>query len=445
MSETGMKIYSTLTNKLEEFKPIEENKVKIYVCGPTVYNYIHIGNGRPVVFFDVVRRYFIHKGYEVTFASNLTDVNDKIYMQAVKEGTDEDTIADKYSNAFLEDVAALNSLMPDRVPKVRDYMPEITDYVQKLIDKGYAYQSEGDVYFRVNKVKNYGQLSGQKIEDLISGARVDVNDKKEDPLDFMLWKHNTEGVVFEAGFGNGRPGWHTECSAMIDDIFDGEVDIHGGGIDLRFPHHENEIAQTEALHGRGLARIWMHNGRIDLNNAKMSKSSGHMILLRDLLKEYDKNAYRLMVLSNSYRSPVNFTYELMNSVVKEYEKVYRATKQLFVEADLNDAFNDELVLESVEEMNKAMDQDFNTPNVITGLYSLVKRINLAVRSKDVESYGKLYNTIQKYFFVLGLDISFERMDEESKELYKEWITARKEKNFNRADELRGILTEKGVI
>lgn len=441
----GMKIYSTLTNKLEEFKPIEENRVKMYVCGPTVYNYIHIGNARPVVFFDVVRRYFIHKGYDVTFASNLTDVNDKIYMQSVKEGIHESEVAIKYSDAFLEDVEALNSLMPDVVPRVTEYMDEIKDYVQKLIDLGYAYQSEGDVYFRVNKVKSYGQLSGQKIEDLISGARVDVNAKKEDPLDFMLWKHNTEGIVYEADFGDGRPGWHTECSAMIDDIFGGEVDIHGGGIDLRFPHHENEVAQTEALHGRGLARIWMHNGRIDLNNAKMSKSSGHMILLRDLLKEYDKNAYRMLVLSNSYRSPVNFTYELMNSVVKEYEKVLRATKQLFVEADLNDAFNDEIIIESIEEMDKAMENDFNTPNVITGLYSLVKQMNVAVRNKDVESYGKLYNTVQKYFYVLGLDISFERMDAQTKELYKEWVTARKEKNFDRADELRTILTGKGVI
>lgn len=440
-----MNIYSTLTNKLEEFRPIEENKVKIYVCGPTVYNYIHIGNARPVVFFDVVRRYFIHKGYDVVFASNLTDVNDKIYMQTLKEGMDEFQLAEKYSNAFLEDMQAVNSLLPDVTPKVTEYMEQITDYVQKLIDLGYAYQSEGDVYFRVKKVKDYGKLSGMKPEELISGSRVDVNDKKEDPLDFMLWKHNTEGHVFKAGFGDGRPGWHTECSAMIDDIFGGEVDIHGGGIDLRFPHHENEIAQTEALHGRGLARVWMHNGRIDLNNAKMSKSSEHMILLRDLLKEYDKNAYRLMVLSNSYRSPINFTYELMNSVVKEYEKVHRAVKQLFVELDLNDAFNDEFITESMIELETAMDNDFNTPNVITGLYSLVKQINLAVRSKKVEEYGKLYNTINKYFFVLGLDITFERMEAESKTLYLEWLAARKDKDFAKADELRVILSEKGVI
>lgn len=440
-----LKIYSTLTNKLEDFKPIEENKVKMYVCGPTVYNYIHIGNARPVVFFDVVRRFFIHKGYEVTFASNLTDVNDKIYLQTLKEGIGEFELAEKYSNAFLEDVVALNSLMPDVVPKVTEYMDEIKEYVQQLIDKGFAYQSQGDVYFRVNKVENYGQLSGQKIDDLISGARVDVNDKKEDPLDFMLWKHNTEGVVFEADFGDGRPGWHTECSAMIDDIFDGEVDIHGGGIDLRFPHHENELAQTHALHGRGLAKVWMHNGRIDLNNTKMSKSSGNMILLRDLLKEYDKNAYRLLVLSNSYRSPINFTFELMNSVVKEYEKVFRASKQLFVEMDLNDAFNDEVLNDSIEIMNKAMEQDFNTPNVITELYSLVKKINVAVRNKDIEAYGALYNTIQKFFYVLGLDITFERMAEEEKTMYLDWVQARKDKNFDLADELRVKLTERGVL
>jgi len=440
-----LKIYSTLTNKLEEFKPIEENKVKMYVCGPTVYNYIHIGNARPVVFFDVVRRYFLYKGYDVLFASNLTDVNDKIYMQSVKEGMGEFELAEKYSNAFLEDVESLNSLIPDVVPRVTKYIGEITEYVQKLIDLGFAYQSGGDVYFRVNKVEGYGKLSGQKTEDLVSGSRVDVNVKKEDPLDFMLWKHNTEGVVFEADFGDGRPGWHTECSAMIDDIFDGEVDIHGGGIDLRFPHHENELAQTHALHGRGLARVWMHNGRIDLNNAKMSKSSGHMILLRDLLKEYDKNAYRLLVLSNSYRAPINFTYELMNSVTKEFEKVNRAFKQLFTEMDLTDSFNEEMVTESITELETAMDGDFNTANVITGLYSLVKKINVAVRNKDVASYGKLYNTICTYFYVLGLDIKYERMDSDTKEIYLEWLDARKEKNFEKADELRVVLSEKGVI
>jgi len=440
-----LKIYSTLTNKLEEFKPIEAKKVKIYVCGPTVYNYIHIGNARPVVFFDVVRRYFIHLGYDVQFASNLTDVNDKIYTQSVKEGLTESEIAAKYSDAFLEDVLAVNSLIPDIIPRVTEYIPEISDYVQKLIDKGYAYQSQGDVYFRVTKVKNYGQLSGQKVEDLISGSRVDVNLKKEDPLDFMLWKHNTEGIVYEAGFGDGRPGWHTECSAMIDDIFDGRVDIHGGGIDLRFPHHENELAQTEALHGTPLANVWMHNGRIDLNNAKMSKSSGHMILLRELLKEYDKNAYRLLVLSNSYRAPINFTFELMNSAVKEYEKVFRAVKQLFIELDLTDSFNNELISDSINEMENAMNNDFNTPNVITGLYSLIKKINVAVRSKDVESYGGLYNTINKYLYVLGLDIDFKRMSSEDKVMYSEWLTARKEKNFDKADELRNKLTENGVI
>lgn len=417
----------------------------MYVCGPTVYNYIHIGNARPVVFFDVVRRYFLYKGYDVLFASNLTDVNDKIYLQTLKEGLGEFELAEKYSNAFLEDVQAVNSLLPDVTPKVTEYMDEIKAYVQKLIDLGFAYQSEGDVYFRVGKVKEYGALSGQKVEDLISGARVDVNEKKEDPLDFMLWKHNAEGVTFEADFGDGRPGWHTECSAMIDDIFGGEVDIHGGGIDLRFPHHENELAQTHALHGRGLARVWMHNGRIDLNSSKMSKSSGNMILLRDLLKEYDKNAYRLFVLSNSYRSPINFTYELMNSVVKEYEKVHRAFKQLFTEMDLTDSFNEELIEEAIQALDDAMENDFNTPNVITGLYGLVKQINVAVRNKDVASYGKLYNTINYYFYVLGLDIKFDRMDDETKTVYLEWVEARKAKDFDKADELRKLLSEKGVI
>ncbi len=254
-----MKIYNTLSNKLEEFKPIEKNKVRMYICGPTVYNYIHIGNARPVVFFDVVRRYFIYLGYYVKFVSNLTDVNDKIFLQAIKENVDETHIAKKYSDAFLEDSRALNAMPADVVPRVTEYINKIKNYVEQLIEKDYAYTSGGDVYFRVTKLEEYGNLSGQKVDDLIAGSRVDINVKKENPLDFMLWKHNTDGITYKASFGDGRPGWHTECSAMIDDIFKGEVDIHGGGSELRFPHHENELAQTKAMHGRGLARIWMHN------------------------------------------------------------------------------------------------------------------------------------------------------------------------------------------
>ncbi|XMB86656.1 cysteine--tRNA ligase [Mycoplasmatota bacterium WC44] len=442
-----MKIYNTYSNQLEEFKPIEDNKVKMYVCGPTVYNYIHIGNARPVVFFDVVRRYFMYLGYDVKFASNLTDVNDKIYLKALEENISELELAKKYSDAFLEDVKSLNSLTSDVVPRVTEYMEKITKYVQDLIDKGFAYESEGDVYFRVTKVEEYGKLSGQKIDDLISGARVDVNNKKENPLDFMLWKRNTEGMTFNAPFGNGRPGWHTECSAMIDDIFGGEVDIHGGGSDLRFPHHENELAQTKALHNRGLANLWMHNGRIDLNNSKMSKSSGNMILVRDLLKEYDANAYRLLLLSTYYRSPINYTTELMEDFTKEYEKIVRVKKQLFTELDLRDGFNEGFYdVDSINKLESAMNNDLNTPNVITGLQGLGKKINVALRNKsDIDILASLYNTLENYLFVLGIKIDLERMDDETKETYNSWVKARENKDFDSADKYRSKLIDKGIL
>ncbi|QVK21491.1 cysteine--tRNA ligase [Mycoplasmatota bacterium] len=442
-----MNIYNTLSNRLEEFKPIEKNKVRMYVCGPTVYNYIHIGNARPVVFFDVVRRYFLYLGYDVKFASNLTDVNDKIYLQTLKENIDELAIAKKYSDAFLEDAQNLNSLPADVVPRVTEYIEKIVKYVEQLIEKGFAYESDGDVYFRVTKLKEYGKLSGQKIDDLISGARVELNEKKENPLDFMLWKHNTEGNTYDAPFGDGRPGWHTECSAMIDDIFAGEVDIHGGGSDLRFPHHENELAQTKALHGRNLARIWMHNGRLDLNDDKMSKSLGNTILVRDLLKEYDANAYRLLLLSTYYRSPINYTTELMDYFKNEYEKVLRAKKQLFLDLDLNDAFSDDVFDEaSITELEKAMNDDFNTPNVITGLQSLVKRINVSLRGKDNKDIlVSLYNSLETYLYVLGLKIDLERMESSDKELYLLWQGARKNKEFDKADEYRKELVQKGII
>ncbi|XMB67609.1 cysteine--tRNA ligase [Mycoplasmatota bacterium zrk1] len=442
-----MNIYNTLSNRLEEFKPIEKNKVRMYVCGPTVYNYIHIGNARPVVFFDVVRRYFLYLGYDVKFASNLTDVNDKIYLQTLKENIDELAIAKKYSDAFLEDVQNLNSLPADVVPRVTEYIEKIVKYVEQLIEKGFAYESDGDVYFRVTKLKEYGKLSGQKIDDLISGARVELNEKKENPLDFMLWKHNTEGITYDAPFGDGRPGWHTECSAMIDDIFAGEVDIHGGGSDLRFPHHENELAQTKALHGRNLARIWMHNGRLDLNDDKMSKSLGNTILVRDLLKEYDSNAYRLLLLSTYYRSPINYTTELMDYFKNEYEKVLRAKKQLFLDLDLDDAFSDDVFDEaSITELEKAMNDDFNTPNVITGLQSLVKRINVSLRGKDNKDIlVSLYNSLETYLYVLGLKIDLERMESSDKELYLLWQSARKNKEFDKADEYRKELVQKGII
>jgi len=442
-----MKIYNTYSNKVEDFKPIESGKIKMYVCGPTVYNYIHIGNARPVIFFDTVRRYFIYRGYDVKFASNLTDVNDKIYLQTLKENIDEHALADKYSKAFIKDVESLNALPFDYTPSVREYMDQIIQYVETLIKKDFAYEVDGDVYFRVNMVEEYGQLSGQKVDDLISGARVDVNEKKENPLDFMLWKRNTEGETFVAPFGDGRPGWHTECSAMIEDIFGGMIDIHGGGTDLRFPHHENELAQTKALRGRGIAQVWMHNGRIDLNDSKMSKSIGNLIFVKDLLEKVDASAYRLLVLSSGYRSPINYTDELMKDYIKEFDKIKRAYKNLHLEIDLLGAFDDELVdEESINSLIKAMENDFNTPNVITGLQALVKNANIVTRSDFTkEDILRIYNTMNVYLYVLGLKIDTRKLTKEEKGVYVKWRKAREDKDFSLADEYRSILREKGIL
>lgn len=442
----GMRIYNTLTNSLEEFKPVEPGKVKMYVCGPTTYNYIHIGNARPVIFFDTVRRYFMYAGYDVTFASNLTDLNDKIYLQSLKENSTELAIAKKYSDAYLEDVVSLHSLLPDVTPRVTEYIDEIVDYVQKLIDCDAAYISQGDVYFRVNKVQNYGKLSGQKLDDLITGARVQVNEKKENPLDFMLWKHNTDGEIYDAPYGNGRPGWHTECSCMIDDIFKGQIDIHGGGSDLRFPHHENEMAQSYALHNHSLANYWMHNGRIDLNQTKMSKSLGNMVLVRELLDKFDANAYRLFVLAHSYRSPVNYTEEQMEMYQKEYEKLVRATKQLFLELDLMDGFDsDDRVDSFIEDLHKNMQNDFGTANVVTSLYALLKDINISLRQKKTDRYAMLYNTLKDYYEVLGVVIPLQRLSVEDKAHYLDWLKARQEKDYAKADEFRAVLQERGIL
>ncbi len=280
-----MKIYNSYTGKTEDFQTIHPNKVGMYVCGPTVYNYIHIGNARPVVFFDTVRRYFESKNFEVTYASNFTDVDDKIIQKALAENLPELQVSSFYIDAFLNDLKSLNCKVDYIKPKVTKYMNHIINYIQDLVDKGFAYEINGDVYFRVSKIKDYGKLSNRDIDDLISGSRVDVNTSKENPLDFTLWKKTTEGINFDSPFSMGRPGWHTECVAMIDDIFGEEIDIHGGGVDLKFPHPENEIAQAQAIHHHSFAKYWMHNGRLSFQNSKMSKSIGNVILVKDVLEK----------------------------------------------------------------------------------------------------------------------------------------------------------------
>ena len=379
-----MKIFNSYTNKLEEFVPIHKGNVNMYVCGPTVYNYIHIGNARPVIFFDTVRNYFEFRNYKVKFVSNFTDVDDKIIAKAIELKQTEKEITDKFISAFLSDVEKVNSSTDYIKPRVTDYMDHIIEYIEILVDKGFAYVVDGDVYFRVANVKDYGILSNRKIDDLLVGARIEINIKKENPLDFTLWKKTDLGIQFDSPFGKGRPGWHTECVAMIDDVFGEQIDIHGGGSGLMFPHHENEIAQSKVLNNHSLAKYWMHNGFINIGESKMSKSEGEVVFVKDL--DVNPNGFRLYTLSTHYRSPINYTDEALDVYVKEWEKILRTYSAIFLKLDLNDKLYANAKIEPdllviFKEFLTAMDNDFNTANAITALQNLNKKANQLLRSK----------------------------------------------------------------
>ncbi|MBI9008912.1 MAG: cysteine--tRNA ligase [Tenericutes bacterium] len=444
-----MKIYNSYTDQLEDFIPKHPGKVGMYVCGPTVYNFIHIGNARPVVFFDTVRRYFESKGFDVTYASNFTDVDDKIIQKAFEENIPELELSRFYIDAFLKDIASLNCKTDYIQPKVTEYMQHIIDYIQALIDKEYAYIIEGDVYFRVSKLKDYGALSNRDIDELISGSRVNVNELKENPLDFTLWKKTSEGINFDSQFSEGRPGWHTECVAMIDDIFGEEIDIHGGGTDLKFPHHENEIAQSKVIHNHRVAKYWMHNGRLSMKDVKMSKSIGNVILVKDF--EY-KMPLRYFLLSTHYRSPLNYSEESFLMYVKEFEKLENTYKSVFFKLDIEDAFDDnkeiqnEEILLTINDFNENMDNDFNTANAITALQALLKFVNQNIRKpNNLEILNEAYLALKYMMDILGLVVSISRIKKEDRAIYKEWQSARKSKDFSTADGLRKTLVEKGVL
>lgn len=444
-----MRIFNSYTNKIEEFETIHPNQVNMYVCGPTVYNYIHIGNARPVVFFDTVKRFLEKKGYEVKFASNFTDVDDKIIQKALEEKEDELKISKKYIDAFLKDLSDLNCKTDYIQPKVTEYMDFIIKFIQDLIDKGYAYNVDGDVYFRVDKVKDYGKLSNQNIEDLISGSRIDINPKKESPLDFTLWKKTAVGINFESPFSLGRPGWHTECVSMIDDIFNEKIDIHGGGVDLQFPHHENEIAQSQALHCHSLAKYWMHNGRLSFKNEKMSKSLGNVVLVKDVT---EKMPLRYFLLSTHYRAPLNYDDESFSMYIKEWQKLQTAVKSLFLKLELNQKLHEEIEIESkdilveVDNFNTAMEDDFNTANAITSVQTMIKSINQSLRKNTDSNYLNQQLKAIKYMMdVLGLDAKLKRLTDADRRLYDDWQNARNSKNFQLADELRTKLVERGII
>ena len=436
-----MKIYNTLGGKVEEFVPINDGKINMYVCGPTVYSYAHVGNMCPVIVFDTVYRYFKYSGYDVKYASNFTDVDDKIIKAAKEEGISEKELTDKFIEIYLNDVKALNCLDIDYRPRVTETMDEIIQFIQDLMDKGAAYQVGDDVYFRVDKVSDYGALSGQVKEDLAYGNRIDVSDNKENPYDFVLWKKTGEGITWDSPFGEGRPGWHTECVVMINKIFGNKIDIHGGGVDLKFPHHENEIAQSKAHSGSPLANYWMHNGHVMVNGVKMSKSLGNFILVKDLIAKYPANVIRLSILKSGYRTPIDFTETLFKECITIDDKVKNALKQADLQIALNNLETGKLTHD--DKINKIMDNDMDTPNLITYLLDLVKELNNKIRSK--EDFIETYDKIQLVNYVLGLVYNKVTLSDEDKETYNKWIEARNNKDFESADKYRNVLMEKGII
>ena len=447
-----MRLFNTLTNKKEEFKPIEEGKVSIYICGPTVYNHAHIGNTRPMIVFDVLRRTFEYLGNDVTFVSNYTDVDDKIIKAAKAEGITEKELTDKYIKAYEDVRAGLNIEDPTYKPRVTETMPEIINLIQALIDKGYAYEVDGDVYFHVTKVKEYGMLSGIKVEDLIAGASdrtLSVDDKKkESTTDFALWKKTNEGIQFDTPWSKGRPGWHTECVVMINKLFkDGKIDIHGGGQDLKFPHHENEIAQSMAYNGHPIANYWMHNQMINIDGEKMSKSLGNVLWAKDLIVEFGCNVFKWLMLSTHYRNPLNMTDDVIAGVRKEVSKVENATKNASLYLQVNHVPAHDYKKETVDAMVNALEDDLNTSLALTQVLDQVKVLNqvMRVREKDNDVIATEYATLVKMGDVLGFLFEGTKLSEEDIALYEQWNAYKKEKNFDEADRVRKELTERGIL
>ncbi|WP_164218701.1 cysteine--tRNA ligase [Virgibacillus sp. YIM 98842] len=452
----SIQIYNTLNQEKEEFIPQQAGKVSMYVCGPTVYNYIHIGNARPAIVFDTVRRYLEYKGFDVDYVLNFTDVDDKIINAAKKTGETVQEIADKYINAYLEDVGALGVKKATHNPRVMDTMDDIVAFIQELIDKGFAYEVEGDVYYKPRKFDGYGKLSHQSIDELRVGARIQIGEKKEDPLDFALWKNaKDDEISWDSPWGKGRPGWHIECSAMVKKHLGETIDIHAGGQDLTFPHHENEIAQSEALTGKPFARYWMHNGYINIDNEKMSKSLNNFVLTRDLINAHDPEVIRFFMLSVHYRNPINFTEELLESAKNSFNRIKTAYQNLEHRKHssmnlVNDADNwMEKINSFKQEFENAMDDDFNTANAISVLFDITKEANQYIQQDQTQAkvIDAFQAAMETFLHILGLEAwsKDELLDEEIEALIEERNEARKSRNFARADEIRDQLKEKNII
>lgn len=437
-----MLLFNSLTNKLEEFTPINKGKINMYVCGPTVYSYAHIGNMRPVIFFDTLYRYFKYLGYDVKYASNFTDVDDKIINAALELGITEKELANRFIQIYLKDIKSFNCLNIDYRPRVTETMDEIISFIEQLLEKGYAYKVKDDIYFNVSKVKEYGSLSKQDITKLEYGSRIEVDSDKENPYDFVLWKKTDKGITWDAPFGTGRPGWHTECVVMINKIFKEKIDIHGGGVDLKFPHHENECAQSYAMWNHPLANYWIHNGHVKVNGEKMSKSLGNFIIAHELREKYDANVIRIAMLKTHYRAPIDLTETLFNESIKINDKVKNVLKNANIYLQINNINCNNITKD--EKLEEYMDDDVNTSNVITYLLELVKDLNISLRKKDT-NISQLYDKILIVSSILGLDYDLIKLSLEEKQIYKDWEEARINKDFDKADELRRILIERKIL
>ncbi|MCC0666218.1 cysteine--tRNA ligase [Clostridioides sp. ZZV15-6597] len=452
-----MKVYNTLTRAKEEFVPLEEGKVKMYVCGPTVYNYIHIGNARPFIIFDTLRRYLEYRGYDVTYVQNFTDVDDKIINRSHEEGISPEEVATKYIKEYFVDCDGLGIKRATVHPQVTDNIQQIIDFIKELEDKGYAYAVNGDVYFDTNKFEGYGKLSGQKQEDLEAGARIEVNDQKRHPMDFVLWKAKKEGEPgWESPWGEGRPGWHIECSVMSKRYLGETIDIHAGGQDLTFPHHENEIAQSEARSGKTFSKYWMHNGYININDEKMSKSKGNFFTVRDISKLYDLEIVRFFMLSAHYRNPVNFSDEMLNQAKAGLERLYNTKEKLeFTLSNLKESSLTEKEVELVKELDNfgqrfidAMDDDVNTADAVSIIFELAKLINSNVdENSSLELAKKCLDEFNELTGVLNI-VNKKKdtvLDKDIEELIQKRTDAKKNKEFQLADDIRQQLLDMGIV
>ncbi|MBA5851787.1 cysteine--tRNA ligase [Clostridium sp. cel8] len=452
-----MKIYNTMTKRKEEFKPIHPGKVNMYVCGPTVYNFFHIGNARTFVVFDTVRRYLEYRGYEVKFVQNFTDIDDKMIKRANEESTTVQQLGDRFINEYYKDADKLNIKRATENPRATNYINQIISFVKDLIDKGYAYEVDGDVYFDTNKFKEYGKLSGQNIEDLQSGARIDINDKKRNPIDFTLWKSQKIGEPgWKSPWGMGRPGWHIECSCMVYNIFGDTIDIHAGGSDLEFPHHENEIAQSESKTGKPFANYWMHSAFVNVNNQKMSKSLNNFFTAREILEKYEPDVVRMFMLSGHYRTQINFSLELLDSTKSSVDRLYNSITNLeiFLEESSIDNMNDNerkyktKLLSYKDKYIEKMDDDFNTADAISVIFDLIKDININVNNKSSKQLIKFcLSLIRELGEPLGILQESKKgsIEKDIEELIEKRQQARREKNWKLADEIRDQLKSEGIV